>query len=183
MNYRVVLKQERQQALKFGHPWVFSRAILKVDTEVKDGDVVTVVSVKGEVLGTAYYNSKSQIALRFFEFGKEILLDSRYFVDKFKKLQLLREEFIDLKQTNAYRLVFGESDGLPGLIVDRYGDFMVIQLHTLGIDKLRNVIVEALLEVFGPTGIYERSDVDVRHKEGLVDLPKQVLAGVEPPEL
>lgn len=179
---QVILHPGREKSVSFYHPWIFSRAIKTVSPSVQDGDIVNVLKHDRKLLGTAYFNSKSQIALRLFSFFEEENIDQKFFEEKFQAAYARRLAFLHSK-TNAYRLVFSESDGLPGLIVDRYKDFLVIQIHTLGMDKLKNVIVKALRKVFQPKGIYERSDVDVRKKEGLKTFPTGVLYGEEPSEL
>lgn len=183
MSYpRILLQSGREQALTFRHPWIFSRAIAKVPQGLEGGSLVAVCANNGTVLATGYYNSHSQIALRLFAFGSEQALDQRFFEEKLKECLAQRQKFIDFKTTNAYRLVFAEGDFLPGLIVDHYGDFLVIQVHTLGMEKLKSVVVAALQKVFQPAGIYERSDLEVRKKEGLKTLPTGVLFGETPPD-
>lgn len=146
-----------------------------------NGSLVTVEDAEGHVVATGYYNGRSQIALRILSFNDE-KIDEAFFARKFQEASAFRERFLDLSATDAYRLVFSESDGLPGLIVDRYGDFAVIQIHTLGMDLLKPLVVGALVKVLKPKGIYERSDLDVRKKEGLSAMPKGVLYGEEPPK-
>lgn len=178
---QITLHAGREKSVYFYHPWIFSRAIKTIPPKVQDGDIINVLAHDGKMLGTAYFNSKSQIALRLLSFFEEVNVDQRFLEEKFRSAYTRRLAFLD-PYTNAYRLVFSESDGLPGLIVDRYKDFLVIQIHTLGMDKLKDVIVKALKAVFQPKGIYERSDVDVRKKEGLKSFPKGVFWGEEPPE-
>lgn len=195
---RIQLHPGREKSLKFRHPWVFSRAILKVPEKLENGLLVSVVDAEGNMCGTGYYNGRSQIALRLLSFEDEVI-DEKFFVGKFREKLAFRKKFLDLSGgaersgvlgrsasvassiTDSFRLIFGESDGIPGLIVDVYGDFAVIQIHTLGMDNLRSVVVKALAEVLKPKGIYERSDVAVRKKEGLTTMPKGSLYGQEPP--
>ena len=108
-------------------------------------------------------------------------MDEAFFVEKFKERLAFRKRFLDLFHTNAFRLVFAESDGLPGLVVDVYDAYVVIQIHTLGMDVLRPLVVKALVKVLDTKGIYERSDLEVRKKDGLSTLPTGVLYGKEPP--
>lgn len=177
---RVQLHSGREKSLHFRHPWVFSRAIQHVPKGLENGSLVHVEDSEGRCLGTAYYNGRSQIALRFLSFDENVI-DTEFFAGKFKEKLAFRRRFLDFSDTNAFRLVFGESDGLPGLIVDVYGDFAVIQIHTLGMDRLRPMVVEALEKILKPKGIYERSDVEVRKKDGLFTMPTGVLFGKEPP--
>lgn len=178
---RVQLHAGREKSLRFHHPWLFSRAIAKVPAGLPGGSLVHVVADNGEVVGTGYYNTHSQIAVRLFAFEK-IKVDADFFEEKFRKALAFRRRFLDLTATNAFRLVFSESDGLPGLIVDVYGEYLVLQIHTLGMDVLRSVVVDALVKVLQPKGIYERSDLDVRKKEGLKTFPVGLLYGEEPPQ-
>jgi len=178
---RVQLHSGREKSLFFRHPWVFSRAIASTPPGLENGSLVHVVDASHRVLGTGYYNPKSQIALRLFTFEQSII-DEDFFIEKFKEKLALRKRFLDLSATNAFRLVFSESDGIPGLIVDLYGDFVVIQIHTLGMDKLRSLVVTALVKVLSPKGIFERSDLEVRKKDGLNSFPVGVLYGQEPPQ-
>lgn len=177
---RVQLQSGREKSLRFRHPWVFSRAIARFPESLENGSIVSVVDDRGNVLGTAYYNRNSQMALRMLSF-EEVKVDEAFFVEKFKERLAFRRRFLDLSHTNAFRLVFAESDGLPGLVVDLYGDYVVIQIHTLGMDVLRPLVVKALVKVLDPKGIYERSDLEVRKKDGLSTLPTGVLYGKEPP--
>jgi 23S rRNA (cytosine1962-C5)-methyltransferase len=177
---RVRLHPGREKSLHFRHPWLFSRAVAHVPENLANGSLVSVEDAGGKVMVTGYYNGKSQIALRILSFD-ETAIDETFFVKKFEEKLASRQRFLDFTSTDAYRLVFSESDGLPGLIVDRYGDFVVVQMHTLGMDLLKPLVVSALVKVLKPKGIYERSDLDVRKKEGLFTMPKGVLYGEEPP--
>lgn len=178
---RVQLHAGREKSLRFHHPWLFSRAIAKVPAGLQSGALVHIVADNGEVVGTGYYNAHSQIAVRLFAF-QETVVDADFFVKKFQEALAFRKRFLDLASTDAFRLVFSESDGLPGLIVDVYGEYLVLQIHTMGMDTLRPTIVDALVKVLQPTGIYERSDLDVRKKEGLKTFPTGLLYGQEPPK-
>ncbi len=177
---RIQLHSGREKSLHFRHPWVFSRAIQHVPKGIENGALVLVEDFSGKCVGTAYYNVRSQIALRFLAFEKRVI-DVKFFSEKFQENLAFRKRFLDLSTTNAFRLAFSESDGLPGLIVDVYGDFVVVQIHTLGMDRLRSTVVDALVKVLKPKGIYERSDVEVRKKDGLFTMPVGVLYGQEPP--
>lgn len=176
---QVQLHSGREKSLHFHHPWVFSRAIGRVPEKIENGSLVSVVDAAGKCLGTGYYNRNSQIALRLFAFT-DVRIDEDFFAEKFREKLAFRERFLDSGSTNAFRLVFSESDGLPGLVVDLYDRFVVIQIHTLGMDLLRQLVVKALVKVLKPQGIYERSDLDVRRKEGLKIMPTGVLYGDEP---
>jgi len=129
-----------------------------------------------------YYNPASSIPVRVLHRDADQSVDETYLRERLKLSLGLRKKWLDAKTTNACRLIHGESDFLPGLIVDRYNDFLVVQFHTLGMERLREVIVPLLDELVRPTGIYERSDVGTRRAEGLETFPTGLLAGEEPPE-
>ncbi len=164
MNYGYVeLHRGKEKALHLKHHWIFSGAVSKADAE--DGSIVKVVSGKNETLGYGYYNSRSQIRVRMLTFG-----ETPFTTDHLRKLIrssiIRRKDSPFLSTTNARRLVFSEGDFLPGLIVDDYNSYIVLQSLTLGIDFLKNDIVEILTDELSPKSIYERSDHAGRAIEG-----------------
>ncbi len=160
---KAILRPTREARVRSGHPWVFSSDIEKAQGEFEPGDVVNVESSKGTFLGQAFYNPNSQIALRMLTYRDE-KVDKEFFKNRIKTAWEYRQRFCDI---NSCRLVFSESDFLPGLIVDKFADTLVIQSLSLGIEKWKDAIVESLVETCSPTGIYERSDVPVRRLEGM----------------
>lgn len=175
MNARILLKAGREKALLNGHPWVFSGAIARVEGEPGPGDPVEVIAARGAWLGTAAYSPSSQIRARVMTRDERVPLDGALWRRRIHESVARREG------APVCRLVYGESDGLPGLVADRYGDFVVMQLLAAGPEPQRALIAEALAESAGARGVYERSDVDVRRKEGLPE--RHGLAwGEEPPE-
>ena len=146
-----------------GHPWVFRSDIKKTDAEAHPGCVVKVYAGNGRYLGQAFYNPQSQITLRFLTHGKEAV-DGAFIRNRVFRAVDYRRLFADLK---SCRLVFSESDGLPGLIVDAFGDVLCVQFLCLGIDRFREDVLDALTEALHPAAIYERSDAPVRELEGL----------------
>ena len=146
-----------------GHPWVFRSDIKKTDAEAHPGCVVKVYAGNGRYLGQAFYNPQSQITLRFLTHGKETV-DGAFIRSRVFRAVDYRRLFADLK---SCRLVFSESDGLPGLIVDAFGDVLCVQFLCLGIDRFREDVLDALTETMHPAAIYERSDAPVRELEGL----------------
>lgn len=159
------------------HPWIFSQAT-QTPTQIKNGEIVDVYSSDDKkFLARGYYNGNSQIAVRILTRDQKETIDSAFFEGRFRELKKIRERFIDIKQTNAFRMVFGESDGLPGLIIDKYDRVFVIQIHTLGMEMLRKEITKTIELVFQPETIFERSDVGVRLQEGLKDMPVRHIAG------
>ncbi|OAB43095.1 class I SAM-dependent rRNA methyltransferase [Paenibacillus antarcticus] len=161
----VILHRSQKKRLEQGHPWVYKSEIATVEGEPEAGQLVNILNHQKRYLGTGYYNAASQITVRVVSYKPLEAMDKAFFVDRFQNTLQHRERFT--KGEKAYRLVYGEADFLPGLIVDRFGDVLVIQLLTLGMDVCRNDIVEALVQVMKPQGIYERSDVSVRELEGL----------------
>lgn len=179
-HYPVIqLRPERRKSVLAGHPWVFSGA-LQGKPRVNDGALITLMCGE-ETLGTGYYNSRTDIAVRLLSRHDEVI-DTAFFVKRFVSLREERETFMP-PGTTAWRVAFAEADGCPGLIVDHYAGTLVVQFHTKGMDELRNVIVEALLEVYQPEAVVERSDVAVRKQEGLPDQPVRVLHGTTPEEV
>ncbi len=179
----VHLKPGRERQILDGHPWVFSGAVAEQPSSVEPGGVVDVFDQRRRFIARGYYNPASSIPVRVLTRDPEQQVDRAFLIARIRQAYELRRVWLDTKTTNAYRVVHGENDSLPGLIVDRYADFTVVQFHTLGMDRLRGGVVEALLEVVGPTGIYERSDVGTRRPEGMGTFPAGLLAGEEPPEL
>ncbi len=177
------LRRNSEQLLLKGHPWVYSGAVAGCDPSVSPGDIVDVVNGKGRFIGRGYYNPRSTIVVRVLTRQKNTAIDQPFLQRQIARAVELRRGSPLLADTNACRLIHGESDGLPGLIVDEYAGFLVLQLHTMGMDRMRQDVVKALDEVVKPKGIYERSDVGTRRADGLKDRPCGLLMGEEPPEL
>ena len=204
----LILKQGRDKPIRNRHPWVFSGAIGRVQGQPAPGDLVTVADHKGAPLATAYYNAKSQIQARILSWQPSEAIDEAFWRGRLQTAIAGRAmmgltadggpQTTDHRPlatdplttdplntdhrppTTAYRLVNAEADGLPGLVVDRYGDYLVIQCLTLGIDRRKEMLVGLLADLLQPAGILERSDVDVRGKEGLRPLV-ELRHGQEPP--
>ena len=160
---RAILRPTRETRVRSGHPWVFASDIEKVKGQFEAGDVVNVESSKGTFLGRAFYNPNSQIALRMLTY-KDEPVDAEFFYNRVKTAYEYRRMFCDI---NSCRLIFSESDFLPGLIVDKFADILVVQSMSLGIEKWKKEIVDALVSIAAPCGIYERNDVPVRRLEGM----------------
>ena len=166
MGYELYLKKNEEKRIIAGHSWVYANEVSRIENKDKNGSLATVFSHDGRFIGKGYINHASKILVRIFIRGSE---------DDGKQLYLNRIKAADdyrkkLGYDNCYRMVFAEADDLPALIVDRYGDVLVIQCLSLGIDMRKGMIVECLKELFSPSGIYERSDVAVRKKEGLPEV-------------
>ncbi len=176
----VTLKSGRERPLLQRHPWVFSGAISATRGNPQGGEVVDVFSPSGEWLARGLYSSASQIRVRAASWDPEQPLDPAWLRAAIERAIAGRRAFLDDAES-ACRLIFSESDGLPGLIVDRYGPFLVVQLLTQGMAVRAEPITAILGELLAPKGIYERSDAEVREREGL---PPQegVLWGEAPPE-
>jgi 23S rRNA (cytosine1962-C5)-methyltransferase len=166
MNF-VVLKEGREKSLKRRHPWIFSGAVEKVNGEPGSGDTVAVRDAAGKVVARAAYSPKSQIRARVWTFDPAEEIDASFFRKRFEKALALREALPAAKHANALRLVNGESDGLPGLVVDRYADVLVAQFLAAGVERWRDPILDLLMELAGCEAVYERSDAEVRKLEGL----------------
>jgi 23S rRNA (cytosine1962-C5)-methyltransferase len=174
------LKPGRERSLRRRHPWVFSGAVERVEGKPDAGATVEIVAAGGEALARGAYSPSSQIRARVWSFEAGESIDEEFFRRRLTRAIESRRSLELLEPRAACRLVFSESDGLPGLIVDRYGDYLVCQLLSAGAEAWRATIVELLGELCGPRGIYERSEGGARHKEGLPSR-REVLAGAQPP--
>jgi 23S rRNA (cytosine1962-C5)-methyltransferase len=176
----VVLKKGREKAVRNHHPWIFSGAIAQVEGHPEDGNVVDVLDSGRGFLARGYLNRRSQITVRLLTWATDEVLDRGFWWRRIEQSAARRHQVLASGATTACRLVHAESDLLPGLVVDRYGDYLVVQALTLGIEQRKDEIVGILAELLRPRGIYERSDVDVREKEGLAHHVGP-LWGEEPP--
>lgn len=188
---RIILRKGRAKPVLRRHPWIFSGAIDRVEGAPVDGDIVDVHDAGRNWLARGYINRQSQIRVRLLTWDEEQVIDRAFWDGRLERALLARRSLglgtpdQPHPATTAYRLVHAESDYLPGLIVDRYAGWLVVQFLTLGMDRRRDAIVERLasrLASNGIRGIYERSDVDVRGKEGL-SARTGILWGEAPPEL
>ena len=176
MSATVTLNPDRERSLKRRHPWVFASAVAGLEGKCRGGDTVDVVSASGEWLGRGAYSPESQIRIRMWTFDKNESIDNGFFLRRIEQALRLRERLFSEKETNSYRLIASESDGLPGITVDVYNNVAVVQLLSAGAEKHRSKIVWALNKLLPDMALFERSDVDVRAKEGLEPLV-QVLSG------
>ena len=163
MSAQVVLKPGKEKRVRSLHPWVFRSDIDRISGAITPGDIVDVHSSRGQFLARAFYNPQSQIALRVMTYRQEPVNRDFIFRRVHEAIQY-RKTFADLK---SCRLVYGESDRLPALIVDSFGDVLVLQCLALGMEQYKQDIVDALVEEVHPAGIWERNDVPVRRLEGL----------------
>jgi 23S rRNA (cytosine1962-C5)-methyltransferase len=176
---RVILKKGKEKPVLRGHPWVFSGAIEKIEGDFSPGDMGEVCSKTGQFLGRGHLNPNSQITLRLLT-RKAEEIDIDFFKERIFKAAALRERELKGK-TNAYRLVNGEGDFLPGLIIDCYGETFVIQCLTAGMDRQKDLFIDIIAKHFHPQTIYERSDAATRREEGLSE-SRGLLSGNEVPD-
>jgi 23S rRNA (cytosine1962-C5)-methyltransferase len=162
----ITLKKGRDASVLRHHPWIFSGAIQKVTGNPERGEVVRVQSADGLFLGTGAWSPDSQIRVRIFSFV-EISIDQAFLENTITAALAKRQQLRLDPQRNSYRLIYGESDGLPGLIVDRYDKFLVCQYLFAGVERLKDQLTDLLAKTTGCQGIYERSDASARTKEGL----------------
>jgi len=177
--HKLILKPGREKPLKRRHPWVFSGAVARVQGSPAPGDTVEVRAAGGELLAVAAYSPRSQIVARVWDW-KERSIDPAFFGERIERAIDQRRALAETERTDALRLVNGESDGLPGVVADRYGGTIVMQLNSAGAERWREAIAEALLTASGAARLWERSDAEVRQLEGLEPV-LGVLRGPEEP--
>ncbi|NUU65306.1 23S rRNA (cytosine(1962)-C(5))-methyltransferase RlmI [Enterobacteriaceae bacterium BIT-l23] len=182
MSVRLVLAKGREKSLLRRHPWVFSGAIARVEGKASPGETVDVVDHKGGWLARAAWSPASQIRARVWTFDYDEAVDIDFFTRRLQKAQQWRNWLAARDGLDSYRLIAGESDGLPGITIDRFGDFLVLQLLSAGAEYQRPALVSALQSLYPDCSIYDRSDVAVRKKEGLA-LTQGPVCGELPPDL
>lgn len=160
---KVILKKGEEIRIRMGHPWVFDNEVKNIDGDFAPADIVDVYDFKNRFLGRGYINPKSKILVRLLTREHEEI-NKELFRKKIIQAWEYRKKLVD---TSSCRVIFGEADFLPALIVDKFGDYLSIQTLSLGIEKYKDMIVELLDEILEPKGIYERNDVKIREKEGL----------------
>ena len=165
MAYEIYLKKNEEKRIVAGHSWVYANEVARIDGKDKNGSLATVYAWDGRYIGKGYINHASKILVKIF-IRDNSADDRQLYLKRLKQADDYRRK---LGYDNCYRMVFAEADNLPALIVDKYGDVLVIQCLSLGIDQRKHMIADCLNELFHPRGIYERSDVAVRKKEGLAE--------------
>lgn len=180
-NAVITLLKGRDRSLRRRHPWIYSGAIGAVDGDPAGGGVVRVVDHKKTFVAWAYFNPASKLRARVLDWNEDASIDEDWWRARVRTALEKRRGIPGLEDTDVYRAVYAEADGLPGLIVDRYGDYLVLQSLTAGTERAKDTIRDALLEAASPKGIYERSDPEPRMLEGLGP-STGVLAGAAPPE-
>lgn len=178
----VILKRGREKSLEHHHPWIFSGAVETVKGNPPPGATVRVIDAGGRAWGLGAFSPQSQIIVRMWSFNPEETIDEHFLRLRLEQAFRRRSVLGTTLDSNALRLVNAESDGLPGIIIDRYADYLVLQLLSAGAEYWQQEIISLLTELQPVAGIYERSDVEVRHKEGLT-LRSGLLWGQQPPAL
>lgn len=163
----IVLNKKISRRVENGHPWIFSNEVnpgKEKDTAAQPGEIVEVYTFDKKFIGKGYYNPQSQISVRLLTRNKEEEINEAFFYNRISEAWAYRQK---LGYVENCRLIFGEADDLPQLIIDKFNDYFVIQTLALGIDAWKPAIVKALEQIFSPKGIYERNDVPVRELEGM----------------
>lgn len=161
---KVYLINGKEKRVEYGHPWIYRSDIASADDCAKPGDVVDIYSASKRFLAKGFYNPKSQIALRILTYTENEAIDHGFFYDRIKEAWDYRLKVADI---NSCRVIFSESDFLPGLIVDKFSDILVLQTSSLGIERFKEDIADILCDIIKPAGIYERNDIHVRELEGM----------------
>jgi len=161
---KVYLNRKISPRVINGHPWIYSNEVGKIEGDVSGGEIVEVFSHDKKFIGKGYINPKSQIIVRLLTRNSSEIINEQFFFERIKQCWEYRKK---LGYIENCRLVFGEADSLPQLIIDKFNDYFVVQTLALGIDIWKPAIVNALQEIFKPKGIYERNDVPVRELEGM----------------
>ncbi len=163
---KLTVLTKRVGPIRGRHPWVFSGALKNIPDGIKSGTPIKLYDEGDFFLAQGYFSSYAQIAVRLWSWNEKDEIDEAFFVSKIQDAYNLRQNLIEDKKTNSYRVINSENDLLPGLIVDKYDNYLSVQFHNLGIAFWKKEIVSALNKVLKPKGIYERSDVGNREKEG-----------------
>lgn len=164
MTSKFYLHKGKNKKAENGRPWIYIDEINEYDGDYENGDIVEVYNHKNYFIGKGYINDRSKITIRIMTHDKNEEIDRDFFKKRFKMAWDYRKTVID---TSSCRFIFGEADLLPGLTIDKYEDYYVIQISTLGMDKYRDIIVDLLVNEYGAKGVYERSDIATREIEGL----------------
>jgi 23S rRNA (cytosine1962-C5)-methyltransferase len=180
LTHKLILKAGREKSLKRRHPWIFSGAVARAESGPQSGDTVEVRSSAGEFLAVAAYSPHSQIRARVWDW-RQRAIDADFFRERIAHAAHRRAHLLKEGTTDAVRLVHGECDALPGIVADRYGDIVVVQLTSAGAERWREEIADALLQAAGTSRLWERSDAEVRELEGLAARCGP-LRGAPPPE-
>src|SRR5574343_226108 len=166
MTATLILQAGKSGSLRRRHPWIFAGSVATLKGRARAGDTIDILSARGDWLGRGAFSPDSQIRARVWTFKEDETVDHAFFRRKIANAVAYLHSHPNLAQQEGKRLIHGESDGLPGVIADQYGDTIVVQLTSAGADKWRGAIFDALIRCTGALHIYERSDSDVRKMEG-----------------
>lgn len=175
----LIVRSKALQRIRTGHPWIYANELARMPKHWEPGQLVNLKTETGAWIGRGYYNSNSVIAVRLLT-REDVSIDETFFDQKIQNAQALRERLLPGEE--AYRVVFGEADGLPGLIIDRYGSVLAAQFLTAGMERLSDIILKILISRFNPTVIVARNDTQSRKLEGL-PVEKKLLYGKLPDSL
>ena len=178
---QLILKEGRERSLVGGHPWLFSGAVAKIKGRPEQGEIVVATTAEGQPLALGFYNTQSDIAFRMLTRDVAATVNQEFWQRQLRNAADLRNRIL-ASDTTALRLINAEGDGMPGLVVDRYGDYLVMVISTAGMERRRETVIEALVGEYGPLGILERSEGPARRLEGFADRTGWVW-GEEAPEL
>ncbi len=175
------LKKGKDKAARQLHPWVFSGAVDVIKGRPENGDIVTVTDHAGTFLAKGFYNDQSRVAVRLLEWNPDTEINEEWWRNRMRKSLDARKPLLNSTETNTCRLIFSEADFLPGLIADRYGDYISVQILTSGVEKIKGILLDELQQRLNPKGIFDRSDASARAHEGM-DASHGSLFGDEPPQ-
>ncbi|AIM38509.1 pseudouridine synthase [Sphingobacterium sp. ML3W] len=178
---KIILNKGKDKAAWQLHPWIFSGAIKRIDGAPENGDVVTVFNAENEFIAFGLFHDSSRVAVRLLEWHPDQQIDDQWWRTRIQKAVEARRHLLVAGENDTARLIFAEADFVPGLIVDKYADYISIQVHAAGVEKIKNVVIDELNKLLSPKGIYERSDLKSREYEGLPDT-NGVIFGETPPE-
>jgi 23S rRNA (cytosine1962-C5)-methyltransferase len=176
----IILKKGKEKAAILRHPWIFSGALDKIKGSPANGEIVAVWSASKEFLAYGYFNDQSRVALRLMEWDQDVTIDEAWYAKRLEKAIASRAHILN-DNTNTCRLVFSEADLLPGLIVDKYADFLSVQILSAGIKTVKETIINILRSALDPKGIFDKSDAGARKHENL-EPAEGLLWGEQPPE-
>lgn len=177
----VRLKKGKEKAVRQSHPWIFSGAIDRIEGKPKNGNIISVTDSNTNFLAYGFFNDQSRVAVRLLEWDRETEINESWWRNKIRNAVKLRTD-LQTDQTNTYRVIFSEADYLPGLIVDRYADFLSVQILTSGVERIKPLVLDELQILLEPKGVFDRSDASARAHEGMEASSGGVLLGSEPPE-
>lgn len=177
----VRLKKGKEKAVRQLHPWIFSGAIEQIKGKPENGEIVDVRDHSGEFLAKGFFNDQSRVAVRILEWNEQVTIDESWWRMRIQRAVSARKDLLASAETNTCRLIFSEADFLPGLIVDRYADYLSVQILTSGIEKIKDIIVSELVSLLNVKGVFDRSDASARAHDGM-EASFGILYGEEPPQ-